>query len=144
MNKCREKGLILAKTTVYSCLEQMIENGLINKDYILTNLGKSTLLMFKEFFNTILGTHHIQNRILEETLILSIVQRLPDINCGQVTKLCNNKGFRFASRTVNDIVLRLLNEELLMRKSSTYKLTITRFGESRLLSNKCILRQVLF
>jgi len=83
----------------------------------------------------------IQNNLLEETLILHIVKLLPYINGYGVTKYCNSKGLMLSKTTVYFLISKMIDQEIVEHVNKG--LLITRIGERRLLSDKCLLRQLV-
>jgi hypothetical protein len=84
----------------------------------------------------------IQNKLLEETFILLIVDKTPNLNGYGVAKICRERGLDIGYTTLFYLMNKMVEEELLLH-GIVEGFTISRIGKRKLLSNRCLLRQLI-
>lgn len=90
----------------------------------------------------------MNNSLFEETLILYIVSSHLEITIRGIERLCRERGYIITeSKMRRRVVLKMVEENLLLRDVRSnkhhYPIRITKLGESRLLANRCLLRQLI-
>lgn len=79
--------------------------------------------------------------------MLFIVSKNPDISGCGIVRLCRKLDYVIGEWRVNTLVSKLIDEDLLVRDSKYnlhyYPIKITNLGISRLLSYRCLIRQLV-